>query len=100
MIARELVLLALLLLVVEIAGRRLALWGSLRLPPSLARRLRHAVARARKAVARPPVSEPAETLEPQGPPPEVVEATLEPRSEGLGGALTRARRAAGRKLDR
>jgi hypothetical protein len=96
-VARELVLLALVLFVAEVAGRRLALWGSLRLPPSLARRVRRAASRARAAVAAPraPVAQTAAPDEVEAEP-----AVPPPEPEGLESALGRARRAAERKLDR
>ena len=112
-ITRELLLLALLLLLTEIAGRRLQLWGSLRVPPTwrtaaagLARAagaraasLRTRLRRRRPAPAGPagaePEPEPAEVpAPPAAAPPEP------PREETMADALARAQREARRKLGR
>jgi hypothetical protein len=106
LITRELMVAALVLLLIEIAGRRLALWGSLRLPQPALRALRSAStalgqrrpkrkARTPQAAATPPQTEsPAPEERPPEPP------TERPPTPGVGSALTRARRAADRKLGR
>jgi uncharacterized membrane protein len=106
-VTRELMLAALVLLLVEIAGRRLHLWGGVPIPApvraagvrvqtatrALARRL---ATRRRRAPREVPSEPPASPAEAQVPPPEPI-----PRSAGsVGSALSRARKAADRKLDR
>lgn len=107
-VSRELILAALVVLLVEIAARRLQLWGSLEaLLASLAARLRRRLGRPKLATAAagapstpaappkagppspPPVAEPAKPAE-----------TLKKPSGSLDDALNRARRNARRELDR
>jgi len=125
-ITRELALAALLLLLVEVAGRRLSLWGSLRVPA----RWREAVRRRGRrqgAAAAPAQAAPAQAgagpraAAPQGAAEASGAARQQPAASspaeaaaapagdaatqaepgaGLGSALDRARRASQRKLDR
>ncbi|MCP3914548.1 MAG: VWA domain-containing protein [bacterium] len=111
-ITRELMLAALVLLLIEIAGRRLSLWGSIRVPEKLVEASRRTVQRAKDKVAerrqqrarRAPAREaPAE--QEQAPPTPDAPATpiAKPKRRpagGLGSAMSRARREANRKLDR
>ena len=79
LVSRELALAALLLLLLEIAARRLELWGLVRLPQRVKR--------------APPEPEPAR--------PAPVPVPTEPAArEDVESALTRARRAAKKRLDR
>ena len=114
LVSRELVLLALILLLVEIAGRRLSLWSSLRVPPALStagafvasttRRLipRLGQTRAARAPTPAPAARPDAPRDgpkrPSAPQPHAAEPAQ--GSEGLSAALSRARRAAEKKLDR
>lgn len=88
-LSRELGLVALILLLLEIAGRRLSLWGSL-----MPRRKPQAVATAEATVETPPpaTSEPTEVA-PSAP-------AAETDQDSLTDALSRARHAANRKLGR
>ncbi len=123
-VSRELLVAAILLLLFEIAGRRLQLWGSLGVPAGartaaaragaaaggLARRLRprraaehEAPKRRESAPATPDESAPAESAPAAGASrsaagPQEPSPGAEPPS--LGSALERARREAGRKLGR
>lgn len=105
-ISRELVLAALLLFLLEVAGRRLQLWGRWRLPASLLASL---------SAARGAVSRPGPDRERRGPAPAIGGDAQEapqpkepaepatPAAEGgddVRQALERARRAAGRRLGR
>lgn len=99
-VSRELVLLALLLLLVEIAFRRLQLWGSL---GTLMARLRPSP----RGAATSRSSTPTPTTTPSGvpvsraQPSEAAPASAqEPPRERIEDALTKARRAARRELDR
>jgi uncharacterized membrane protein len=112
LVVRELLLAALILLLVEIAGRRLQLWNSLRLPRAIAlpAALRAAVARWRtraKSVERAkptgrPFSreEPGAAPEPADPPTTPPPAPPDAPRSGVTSALARAKKSAGRKLDR
>lgn len=102
MLTRDLAILVLLLLLVEIAGRRLELWQtSTSKRPRIARRDRGEPMRRQKpspsvptGAHRPPVKEaPRPTVESS------PEGEAEPRSN-MADALSRARRAADRRLDR
>jgi len=119
-VSRELMVAALVLWLLEIAGRRLSLWGSLR-TPAFARRLG---ARARAMLGRigakvprrrpkprrktswvEPADEPAPARaeEAAAPAPGATPAAPSARErpqESLGSALSRARRAADKKLER
>lgn len=129
-VTRELALAALILLLLEIAGRRLSIWGSLRLPQGLARRVDAVVARLRAPLDRrrarrvPARAADANTHEPSRA--TTADASADPASDAasaasaepaasdaprapeprpdaaadLGSALARARRASARKLDR
>ena len=111
-IARELGLLALLLLLVEIAGRRLDLWRGLRLPRGAAEllaRLRAALRpsavperRARPAKSpgapRAPEPEPQPTPRPTSSPPPIPTAPA--AGATMADALERARRSASRRTGR
>lgn len=112
-VTRELLLAALLLVLVEIAGRRLALWDALRLPRGAGQRLARwrtarAAARARakvstadrrgtQVVAPTAGLEPAEA-EPSGAPDSKPEQQEAEGDSSLTSALERARRSARRKL--
>jgi len=112
LISRELMIVALLILLVEIAGRRLSLWNSLRVPAAVTRVADRTVSalRARRnrprAVPRVAGSPPTNVPGEPGPAPEQVPSQApaqEPAAapkKGVGSALTRARRAADRKLGR
>jgi len=98
-VARELALAALVLLLLEIAGRRLALWGDVaRLVAALGRRLpgRRAPAPADRP-AKKGVAEPAPPGRGTEPPPAARPKTA---TETVGDALERAKRAASRRLGR
>jgi len=120
-IVSELLLAALLLLVLEIAGRRLQLWSGLRLPRTFGR----LAARARRALARPerrsasrvrervgpapsgtPPASPAPDVHPSGAPasaqasPAASTAPPAEAGESLADALARARRKASRRTRR
>ena len=118
MIARELVLVALILLLFEIAGRRLSLWGSLRTPGFLREAYAAGVGKVerwragvrqkrapRRGVASSPVGEPdIADVEARGAGSESMppgaQANQPRESPDLGSALARARRSADRKLER
>ena len=95
-VSRELAVLALVLLLLEIAGRRLRLWGNLdgllgallARAPSLPTRAPTPVRKV--AAPEPPDDEP--------PPPE--DPPEDPPDEGMGSALSKARSKARKKLDR
>jgi uncharacterized membrane protein len=105
LISREVLLLGLLALLLEIAGRRLSLWSSLRIPSHWSNRTRKLFSDAlahlpkRRRAPLPPHESPA-------PPPISQEPSLPPAPSPrptpttLGSALSRARRAADKKLDR
>ncbi len=106
LVSRELLALALLLFLVEIAGRRLSLWGSLGRWSGLARWSRAARKRLRRAA---PASKPATAPGPKPVPAHAAAAQAQPATPAptdastpsdVGGALARARRAADRKLGR
>lgn len=97
LITRELMLAALLVMLVEIAGRRLSLWGS------LARRLPKPQPRAAsKSSVKNPKASPRTTDAAPKPDHQANEAAPEPAApeSGMGSALDAARRAAERKLER
>ena len=108
-ISRELALVALLLVLLEIAGRRLALWGAVRVPRSFAElghRLRRAFTGRRRAAAPTaprPASVDSAPAAPRGerpapaPPPKKRRA---PSGDSLTSALDAARKKAGRRMDR
>ncbi len=93
-LSRELGVLALLFLMVEIAGRRLHLWGE-------AEQLIEQVVPKGKAAPRGTASAPARGRGPDEPtePTEPTEPKA-PEPEGIGSALSKARKKASRKLDR
>jgi len=104
-ISRELMIAALLLLLLEIAGRRLSLWGSVgKVARNAGVRTRAVASRVRAKVRRKP--RPARVTVPVTDQLDeaVVEdapAPMEPAAKAtLGSALNRARREADRKLDR
>jgi hypothetical protein len=84
MVSREMLWLALLLLLVEIAGRRLSLWGSLRVPAPLVRAATSFLRTEPPTQAAPADREP----EPN------------PKRASLGSALAKARHSADKKLGR
>ncbi|MBL8695966.1 MAG: VWA domain-containing protein [Planctomycetes bacterium] len=96
LIARELSLVALLLLLLDIAARRLLLWESIGIP----RR------RAVQAEAKPPAMEatkasgPAPVPRAPGGAPTTTEPAAAPPKESLSSALAKAKKAAGRELER
>lgn len=96
LITRELMLLALVLLLVEIAGRRLSLWGSLgrRLP-----KLKAQVASSTPAGPQADLQTPRATSTSKGEASSSSGETPAPEG-GMGSALDAARRAAERKLER
>lgn len=109
-VSRELALAALLLMLLEIAARRLELWGSLaalatRVRGSLAKRF----AKRSTAPAGQPLAQPAGSAPPSNASPAPTAgrglatpdlAPQAPNNASLDDALARARRAAGRELDR
>lgn len=104
-VSRELALAALLLLLLEIAGRRLLLWELLRVAPAV-RRVRAAARRVSvRRVAPVTADAPAprgEPIVPEDREPDVGGETSAPPSSGrsMADALRRARRSADRKLGR
>ncbi len=105
-ISRELVLAALIALILEIAGRRLALWSSFRIPRSLREfgaRLGRSLRGRRRPVAESPPISPDEPVTPPGPRrtgPIVPRTPVRERGGSLTSALDAARRKAGRRTDR
>ena len=109
-IVRELLIATILLLLIEIAFRRLQLWEFVRLPRAAAQRLQARLRRPR--VATTPTKPAAARARPERAPQAADEATERPvdraaeRPEdppgggSMADALERARRQAGRKLDR
>ncbi len=106
LISRELLLLGLVVLLIEIAGRRLNLWSSLRIPTHWSRRVLEAWAhigrRMRPAGRRVRAPRPVEAIPETSATPAAEEVLAPPTQAGttLGSALSRARRAADKKLDR
>ncbi len=85
--SRELALVALLLMLLEIAGRRLSLWGGIKL--------------RRKAAVASNTAEPAPTSQPAKPEPDLAtSAPEEPAHESLTDTLAKARHSANKKLGR
>ncbi|HVS09680.1 MAG TPA: VWA domain-containing protein [Planctomycetota bacterium] len=106
-VTRELILAALLVMLVEIAFRRLQLWGALARVPAKARalgaRLRRAPPLEPETVPSMPASAPAQPpveSEPQHQPERASPPVSQPAKPSLGTALERARRAARRELER
>ena len=99
-ISRELILAALLVLLLEIAARRLALWGSLL---RWTQRPRKAAAQAEVEAPRSPAKTSASKPKPSPKPPAATQRGMPTRAPKLGdvsSALDQARKRAGRKLDR
>ncbi len=100
-IARELVLLALLLLVLEIAARRLQLWGSLAGAfAAVSAKAERLVPRRRTLHRDVPATQPAPRENTPSPGETEQTPRVPPKPATLDDALTRARRAASRELDR
>lgn len=109
-IARELALAAIVVLLLEIAGRRLALWGALRWPASVrawrARRVAQEPSSASPAAMPTPPTPTAPSVAPAGappasaPPPASPSPAVPPPAADLRAAIDRAKRAAGKQLDR
>jgi len=103
-VARELALAAIVLLLLEIAARRLELWSALRVPAFarnlLARRAKPATVAARAATATTAAPSPAARAPAPAPAPPSSSAPTPPVAGDLSSALTRAKKSAGKQLDR
>jgi hypothetical protein len=101
LVARELALAALLLLLLEIAARRLELWSLVRVPEGVRRSIAAVGARLARPRSLPtaPVTVARATPPPaSGAPPPTVRTPAPP--ESMESALGKARRAANKRLDR
>ncbi len=96
-IGRELLLAALVLILIEIAVRRLGLLSSVRVPAAVERTARSVLRAVRRRDRPAPVEEDEPEPEHEEPPPEPEEPE---KSQGISDALSRARRAAQREMRR
>lgn len=98
LITRELAIVALLLLLLDIAARRLLLWESIGVPR---RRIEQASGRtATTGATKTASAAPAPTARPAGGAPAAPRPESAPPKESLSSALAKAKKAAGRELER
>ncbi len=96
---RELLVCALILFLIEIAGRRLSLWGALRLPARTVAQDTRTKSSSTSSKPSKVSAQPAKQSQAQsGPDPKPAEAQVE--APNLSDALSRARRSADDRLDR